>query len=330
MPDPRVASIRTASRKLAREWGFMRGTLAGTQLPPSAVHALIEIGARPSVTATELCESLLLDKSSLSRMLRKLVGSGDLAETTDARDGRAKPLALTAKGRDTLAAIDGFADAQVHAALERLPADADRPVLDGLSAYADALAASRGGRHATPPAITIERGYRSGVIGRAVEMHARYYERAVGFGLAFEGKVAAELAAFAGRLDRPGNDLWTVILAGTVVGTIAIDGEDLGPGRAHLRWFIIEDGLRGHGVGRRLLSEAVAFCDRQAFAEIHLWTLRGLDAARHLYEQQGFVLTESFSGTQWGKEADEQRFVRLRPVGTDAPQGAGALRFSQS
>lgn len=315
MPAPQLAPIRAAARRLVRELGFMRPTLAGTTLPPSAVHALIEIGARESVTAIALCESLLLEKSSVSRMLRKLVEAGDVAEMPDARDGRAKLLRLTAKGRTTLAAVDAFADAQVMGALERLPADAPGRILDGLSTYADALAAGRTGRPGpTPAPIAIERGYSPGVVGRIVEMHARHYARAVGFGLAFERKVAGDLAEFATRLDEPCNGLWRAVRAGEVVGSIAIDGQDLGPGRAHLRWFIVGDGLRGRGVGRRLLSEAVAFCDGQGFAEIHLWTLRGLEAARHLYERQGFALAESFSGTQWGRQADEQRFVRLSPA----------------
>jgi hypothetical protein len=59
-----------------------------------------------------------------------------------------------------------------------------------------------------------------------------------------------------------------------------------------------------------LLAEAVAFCDRQGFAETQLWTFRGLDAARRLYESCGFVLAEERPGSQWGAETLEQRFVR--------------------
>ncbi|MGO3570299.1 MAG: MarR family transcriptional regulator, partial [Serratia grimesii] len=45
-PSPYLHSIRDASRHLVRELGFMGSTLAETDLPPSAVHALIEIGDR--------------------------------------------------------------------------------------------------------------------------------------------------------------------------------------------------------------------------------------------------------------------------------------------
>jgi GNAT superfamily N-acetyltransferase len=95
-----------------------------------------------------------------------------------------------------------------------------------------------------------------------------------------------------------------------IVGSIAIDGEDLGANVAHLRWFIMDDRARGTGVGRTLLSTALAFADANGFAETPLWTFEGLSAARHLYESQGFACVEEHPGNQWGSEVLEQRFIR--------------------
>ena len=313
-----VEPVRAASRQLVRELGFLQGTLAGTALSASAVHALVEIGAQEGITAGELADRLILEKSTVSRLLRKLVDGGEIVETAGGADGRTKPLALTEKGRATLAGIDAFASRQVQAALGRIRSDRHQTVIDGLRLYAGALAKDRTGAPRACVPVAIETGYRPGAIARCVEMHATYYAAAVGFGRAFEAKVAAGLAEFADRWERPGNRLWLAIDAGRIVGTVAIDGEDLGPGRAHLRWFIVEGGLRGAGVGRRLLAAAVAFCDRRAFAECHLWTFQGLDAARHLYEAQGFALAEQRPGRQWGEEVMEQRFVRPGAVSPDA------------
>ena len=72
--------IRVTSRRLVRELGFMGGDFAGMNLPPSAVHALIEIEACPGITARDLGQLLRLEKSSVSRMLRKLLLSGDVLE----------------------------------------------------------------------------------------------------------------------------------------------------------------------------------------------------------------------------------------------------------
>lgn len=161
-----------------------------------------------------------------------------------------------------------------------------------------------------PASLVIAQGYRPGIIGRITEMHADYYSREAGFGQFFESRVASGLAEFAGRLENSRNGIWTALQDGRVVGSIAIDGEDLGDNEAHLRWFIMDDGLRGQGTGRALISAAVAFCDRNKFAKTRLWTFSSLDAARKLYEDYGFVLEEEFSGTQWGKEVTEQVFAR--------------------
>jgi DNA-binding MarR family transcriptional regulator len=135
--------IRDASRRLVRELGFLRPTLAGTELSPSAVHALVEIGARPAMTAAGLAEILVLDKSSVSRMLRKLIASGELVEGVSTRDARAKPLSLTPQGRATLARIDDFARRQVLAALKHMAPDSPPRLAESLAGYADALAAAR-------------------------------------------------------------------------------------------------------------------------------------------------------------------------------------------
>ena len=188
IPDDEIAAIRDASRRLVRELGFMRGTLAGTSLSPSAVHAIIEIGARGSLTAAELCEILTLEKSSVSRLVGRLVEAGELAEAVSDRDGRVKLLTLTERGAATLDAIDGFARSQVEGALGGLDRRARHTVREGLALYAGALRACRAGEDAAGMGkrVTIVEGYHPGMIGRAVEMHARYYARAVGFGRYFE------------------------------------------------------------------------------------------------------------------------------------------------
>lgn len=317
-----VEEIRAASRTMVRELGFMGGgDFAGTDLSPSAVHALIEI-EKGGVTARDLGARLRLEKSSVSRMLRKLVESRNVKEEAGEDDGRVKILSLTASGKKQVAAIHVFARAQVTDALGRLKPDQGRAVLEGLRLYTnaldtDAVVPQADARTATPP-IEIVAGYRPGLIARVTQMHALYYAREAGFGQRFESVVASGLADFCGRLATPCNAIWAAIQDGQIIGSIAIDGEDLNKkdlsnSIAHLRWFIVDDGVRGGGVGRKLLAAALAFVDEKAFAETHLWTFSGLSAARRLYETHGFVCAEEWSGSQWGKEVLEQRFVRPRP-----------------
>jgi DNA-binding MarR family transcriptional regulator len=146
MPDLDFAlidEIRAASRQMVRELGFMETTLAATDYPPSAVHTILEVGLRGPTTAMQLAVSLHLEKSSVSRMVRKLVEAGELRETADLDDARSKLLSLTGKGRRTLAALHDFGRRQVLGALAHLSEAERQKVNEGLTLYARALKADR-------------------------------------------------------------------------------------------------------------------------------------------------------------------------------------------
>ncbi len=159
--------------------------------------------------------------------------------------------------------------------------------------------------------MRILNGYQNGLIARVTEMHVLFYSRTAGFGQRFESVVAGGLAEFCDRLGHPGNGIWVAMRDERILGSIAIDGEDLGDSIAHLRWFITDNTVRGAGFGRQLLSTALAFVDQLGFMETHLWTFSGLHAARHLYETNNFLLVEERVGDQWGTNVLEQRFVRV-------------------
>lgn len=145
---------------------------------------------------------------------------------------------------------------------------------------------------------------------RLVEMHGSYYLREWGMGDFFRDKVAADLAGFRAALPHPDCAIWFARRNGRVVGSVAIDGRAARAMGAHLRWFIVDDGLRGGGVGARLLDAALAFCAERRFDSVYLWTFAGLDAARRLYESRGFRLVEECEARTWGARLVEQRFVR--------------------
>jgi GNAT superfamily N-acetyltransferase len=173
---------------------------------------------------------------------------------------------------------------------------------------------------------TIREGYGPGCIGRIAELHASYYHRTAGFGLAFERKVALELADFCDRYVAGRDGLWLALGDGRIEGSIAIDGSHAARDGAHLRRFIVSDAARGRGVGGRLLDAAMAFCCARDYDRACLWTFEGLDAARHLYEKAGFGLVHPQRGRQWGTEVNEQRFERRG--GASARPGAGSSSAS--
>jgi ribosomal protein S18 acetylase RimI-like enzyme len=159
-------------------------------------------------------------------------------------------------------------------------------------------------------------GWRPGLIGAVTAEHGRYYAREWGFGPFFEAKVARE---FAGFLDRAGPDdltlsAWT---GERFCASLIVDAHDpeAHPGEAHLRWFVVADGVgrgqgRGQGLGGAMMVRAMAFLDQRGLSCV-LTTFAGLDPARRLYERHGFTLVEESDAETWGVTVTEQRFERL-------------------
>lgn len=313
--DPQlVADVRLASRELVRELGLMNRTVAGTDLSLSAVHAIIEVGRAAGLSSKQLSKKLLLEKSTVSRLVKSLVKREQIRESRSKHDMRMKYLHLTSRGDATLHAIDDFAESRVSSALARLDDRSRLNVLRGLRDYVAAMRAAPAdsGPVAASRRIEINAGYAPGVIGRVVEMLHSHMHRHYGFGAAFESRIAADLAEFISRIESPANQIWRAETRGGIVGGISIDGEDLGGELAHLRWFVVDRRLRGGGAGEALLSAALDFCDSRGYREIQLWTVKGLDAARKLYLNHGFELAEEYYGDQWGGRVLEQKYVRAR------------------
>jgi GNAT superfamily N-acetyltransferase len=153
------------------------------------------------------------------------------------------------------------------------------------------------------------RGYRPGDIGWTVQAHAVYYATHWSLPAAFECDVAKGLAALVARLDPARDGFWIATAGDDRAGAIAIDGSSE-PGWARLRFFITDDRHRGRGIGRLLVAHALAFCAKAGHRDVYLTTFAGLDAARHLYETNGFALVDERVETTWGRPLAEQLFER--------------------
>ena len=151
-------------------------------------------------------------------------------------------------------------------------------------------------------------GYEPGSLADVVKLHATYYAREWNFGMAFETKVASEMAAFLSRYDVRTDLFLCAYDAEIMLGSITIVGEDGQTEGAHLRWFVVNDAARGKGIGRALMSRAMNFCRERAMNRVYLTTFAGLEAASHLYTAFGFHLQREEDKDQWQGGVREQRF----------------------
>jgi GNAT superfamily N-acetyltransferase len=111
---------------------------------------------------------------------------------------------------------------------------------------------------------------------------------------------------FAGKFDS-GRDCMFIAEHNRIpCGCIAITHAD--DRTAQLRFYFMEQELRGNGAGRRLIDRAIGFCQDAKYERVFLWTFSTLDAARHLYEGKGFRITGTHINNEWGEPVLEEKW----------------------
>jgi len=138
----------------------------------------------------------------------------------------------------------------------------------------------------------IIREYREDDLGWIVDTHASLYNEEYGFDSTFPNYVREPLEKFHGHR-RPDRD----------IAIAYVDDHT-----AQLRWFLLQHGERGKGLGNRLMETAVEFSKNAGYGKIILWTVSILDAARHLYDKYGFTIEEKIPHVIWGRDLIEERW----------------------
>jgi GNAT superfamily N-acetyltransferase len=155
-------------------------------------------------------------------------------------------------------------------------------------------------------AVTVRTALAPGDLGTVIHMHGRIYGAEQGYGLTFEAYVAESIAELAKAYDPALDRVWLCEDAGRIVGSLFLVHRE--NDAAQLRYFLLEPGYRGQGLGRRLMDGYMAALVELGCRTSYLWTARGLEAAAALYRRCGFRLTEEKPGTVFGRPVVEQRY----------------------
>jgi GNAT superfamily N-acetyltransferase len=155
------------------------------------------------------------------------------------------------------------------------------------------------------PLISLRTDLRLKDLQAIIDLHGTIYSQECGWNASFKAYVAGPLIDWFKNAS-PSKRLWIAERDGMLVGCVAIVTMDADI--AQLRWFLVAPAVRGQGLGKRLLTEAIAFAKGQEYAKIILWTEQSLKAAAHLYAAAGFVKTEEKPGWKWGAHVVEEKY----------------------
>ena len=157
----------------------------------------------------------------------------------------------------------------------------------------------------SPPfhhSISIRHYLRPGDVGYITYLHGILYAPEQGWDHTFDSYVAIPLAEFA-RSQSSSERIWIVEREGKIVGCTAI--VKFSENAAQLRWLLLHPDLRGQGLGRRLVKEAIAFCQDAGYSSVFLWTVSTLPIAAKLYGSVGFREKEKVTHELWGSLVTE-------------------------
>lgn len=291
-----IAEIRRFNRGYTNILGLLNQHILDSSYSLTESRILLEIDKTPACTANELMAKLNVDKGYLSRILKRFEAAALLVKENSVRDGRAMTLRLTPEGKRLLTGLETKSDHQVAGLIRHLSQKEQERLLEAMR-YIDACLAP-----GLEPVII--RSFQPEDIEYVIRRHREMYAAEYGFTPAFGDYVATTLSAFAAGRDPSRENLWIAATNQGAVGVIAV--VKAAAATAQLRWFLIEPEMRGRKLGRRLIQTALDFCRAQGYRHVFLWTVSILGAARHLYRQYGFRLTETASNNTWTEATLEE------------------------
>lgn len=293
-----IAQIRSFNRFYTHVLGLLDRRILDSAFSLTEARVLLEISKKDGCQAHGVATRLGLDRSYLSRILKRFESLGLIGKSAAAGDGRFVDLRITDAGREALDQLSGRSDTQVASLIRGLPAEDVAEVLSAMALIREKLSQA-----AFP--VTI-RGYRPGDEEYVIRRHRELYLEEYGLSGVFADYVDRGVRQLAGRLT-PGRECILIPeVDGRPMGSIAI--AEYGGRTAQLRYFLLEPEARGYGLGLRLVAAALDFARQAGYTDLFLETISALTTARAIYARAGFRLVHSESHAKWGVPVEEERW----------------------
>ncbi|NIG56359.1 bifunctional helix-turn-helix transcriptional regulator/GNAT family N-acetyltransferase [Chitinophaga sp. Cy-1792] len=271
-------------------------------LSNAELRILYELGKEENLPAGRLAAVTGTDPGYLTRILRSLEKQELVIRQPSRQDGRSFSVMLTTAAKQLLQTLEMEAKDDITALLTGLSDKQQEQLTTAMGTVQQVLS----GENTPNGAITFRQQLLPGDVGYLIHLHGELYAREMGYNLEFEGHVCKTFHEMLATYSLAKDRVFLAISGGKIVGSVAV----LGSTRylAQLRWFLVHPDFRGKGLGKKLLSDAIAFCKEKNYQTVYLMTTSMQTTAITLYKQLGFRKSGEKLLQQWGQQLYEQRY----------------------
>ncbi|MBW1654999.1 bifunctional helix-turn-helix transcriptional regulator/GNAT family N-acetyltransferase [Flavobacterium quisquiliarum] len=287
-----TSKIRSFNRFYTAHLDILNQHYLDSNYSLTEVRILYEISESEIITAQKLTEILNLDKGYLSRILKRFLKENLITRVSSNEDKRAFNIKLSNSGNDLLSALNDKSEKLIENKIEKLNFTEKEMLVSSMQKVRNLLTENKIERHE----ISYRHSINPGDIGYIIYLHGYIYGNESNFSTDFEKYVIKTFYHFLENYDSENDRIWMAEYNNKIVGFVAIQHQP--ENEAQLRWFLLDPAFRGLGIGKKLLTDAVAFCREKKFKNVFLLTTNLQNKALEMYKLAGFELTSSEEVTE--------------------------------
>lgn len=289
--DLEVDIVRRSTREIVRGLGLFSRKAFDSSHTLEQVHVLSEIDKDPKITASRLSFLLNLDRSTISRLIKKLVEEELLVELGTGKDKRVKLFRLTKAGKALVEDARARSKVQIREILEFLGPEERDAVICGLELYAKAV------RKAQELGMYVVRKIEP-KDNKTMSKICRDVMLSFGVNGCNSSAADPEMDSLCEAYRKKGAEYWVLEKDGKIVGGggfMQLKGADTTVCELQKMYFI--DEVRGKGLGGRMLAMLIERMRACGYKACYLETVESMSKAHALYEAFGFDRLKSPMGS---------------------------------
>ncbi len=276
-----ISKFRSFNRFLSNFMGVLDQHIFENSYSVTELKVLKSITEFKLCTAHTLAKQLGLDRSYMSRIMKRFENDELITREQSTHDSRINYITLTEKGLDVINLLNKKSYEQLKAITDSFDGSETSEVLEAMEVLKANLS------KAIFPVVI--RDFTTKDINYVLSQHQVLYTEEYGLSPILGDYAEKGIRHFINNCNSKKECMLIPELNGCAVGSIMVikAGEDT----ANIKYLMLEPKLRGMGIGSRLVDAALDFCREKGYKHVSLDTISTLQSARNIFIKKGFKIS---------------------------------------